>query len=292
MSEPDDWADQALRYPDALRTLEHDAIHTATLRLIAALETAQRTAANGWTAITATARDLPGADAIRQLITRIRQLLDAAFRGQAAHAQRTARDAATTAARLGATQAAATVGTITGTTPPNPPPQTSDTAQQAADAIPAAVDAEHHAALALLTTAALTAAGLAALAAVFNRARRAVSRIAAAVAVAVTSAAAAGSAAVARALGPRMLLLWVAEPDACPACAAYAGHTVPVGKKFPGGLSLDPRRTVFATPLYGPPRHIHCRCVVIPWRSDWQTTGTPLPQLLRKRARQTARRTA
>jgi hypothetical protein len=122
---------------------------------------------------------------------------------------------------------------------------------------------------------------------VFSRARRAVTRITAGVAVAVTSAAANAAVVVARYLGPGVRMLWVAEPGACPACAAYAGRSIRIGGRFPGGLSLDPQRTVFLTAIPGPPRHPHCRCDVIPWHPRWtaNTTGTPLPVLLQQRAR-------
>ena len=174
---------------------------------------------------------------------------------------------------------------LRGVAPPPIPPETGPAAEKAAGGIPAAVQEEQSHALAILTTAALTAYGLAGLHSAFARARRAVSRITAAVAVAVTSAAAHAAITVARHLGPGMRMLWVAEPGACPACAAYAGRTVVPGRFFPGGLSLDPARTVFLNPIAAPPRHPHCRCVVIPWHPGWVTQGTALPILLQQRAR-------
>jgi hypothetical protein len=131
----------------------------------------------------------------------------------------------------------------------HPRPAWSPTGPQAA--IPAAVQEEHSHALALLTTAGLTAYGAAGLASVFSRARRAVTRITAGVAVAITSAAANAALVVARYLGPGVRLLWVAEPGACPACAAYAGRTIRPGGHVPRRLSLDPARTVFLTPSPG-----------------------------------------
>ena len=144
-------------------------------------------------------------------------------------------------------------------------------------------------ALALLTTASLTAYGVAGLASVFSRARRAVTRITAGVAVAITSAAAHAAILVARYLGPGVRMLWVAEPGACPACVAYAGRMVVPGRFFPGGLSTDPARTVFLTPITAPPRHVSCRCVLIPYHPGWHTTGPRLPLLLQQRARYGAR---
>lgn len=283
-------ANQAATHPAALRTLQHHATHTATTALAAALTAARNTATTQWLHATGPARALPTTQQLNDLITRIRAALANIFRTYTPHAQQTAHDAAATAARLGARQAATIATALTGHTAPLTTPTPGTIAQQAADTIPAAIEQEHNAALALLTTASLTALGLAGLSGVFNRAGRAIGRIAAAIATAVTSAAAAGVAAIARALGPDVRLLWVAEPDACPACAAYAGRTIRPGERFPGGLSLDPRRTVFTAAIPAPPRHPHCRCVLIPWRADWHTGGTPLPDLLRQRARQTTAR--
>ncbi|MFD8545648.1 hypothetical protein [Streptomyces sp. NPDC059649] len=283
------WATHAHKQTADLQALEQQATHTATAPLAAAIAAAQRAATTQWLTITSAVRTTPGADAIRRLLQRIRELLAGAFRGQGAHAQQAIQEAALAAVQFGAAQAAR-IGTLIGGSPPPTSPvlEPGPQAQAVTEGVTKAIDNEHHAALALLTTAAITAGGLAGVTAVFRRARRAVARVANAAAVAVTSAAAAGAAAVARAFGPHMLLLWVAEVDACPACRAYAGRTTRPGKPFPGGLTLDPR-TVFPSPIVGPPRHPHCRCVVIPWRSDWQTGGTPLPLLLRQRA-QTARR--
>jgi hypothetical protein len=208
-----------------------------------------------------------------------------------------AQRAAYTAAAMGVQHTSRIVGMLRGVPPTDIPPETGAPADRAAGGIPAAVQEEHSHALALLTTAALTAYGLAGLKSVFARARRAVTRITAGVAVAITSAAAHAALLVARHLGPGVRMLWVAEPGACPACAAYAGRTVRPGGMFPGGLSLDPKRTVFLNPITSPPRHPHCRCGVIPWHPRWVTSGPSLPVLLQQRARASfspapARRTA
>lgn len=285
------WADQARTHPEALHNLEQHAIHNATADLVTGLAAAQKTSTARWLLLLGPDATIPGAEQIKALVRTIRDILASLFRRQIPRAQRAVLDAATTAGRLGIRQATSIVTAITGASPPPIPPVTpSLQAQQAANGIPAGVETEHQAALALLTTSGLTALGLAGLTSVFTRARRAVSRISAAVAVAVTSSAAAAVTVVARALGPEVRLLWVAEHDACPACAAYAGLTVRPGQLFPGGLSLDPRRTTFPSPIASPPRHIHCRCVLIPWLPAWQTGGIPLPELLRRRARQTTRR--
>lgn len=279
-------ADMAQQHPENLRALEHRAIAEATRPLAQALTDAQAAAGARW--IRETVRSsIPAA--ISDFLAYVRDLIGRAFASKGRQAQHAAETAAFNAAQLGARQALA-IAAAMGQRPAEPASvQPGADAQQAADAIPAAVAQEQTHALALLTTAGLTAMGFAGLNAVFTRARRAVGRIAAGMAVAVTSAASHGASLIARALGRNVRLLWVAEPGACPACAAYAGLHIRPGGKFQGGLSLDPRRTVFVTAITGPPRHINCRCVVIPWSPGWPIGGTPLPALLRQRAR-TARR--
>lgn len=280
-------ADMAQRQPAQLRALEHRHAAAAARPLAKALADAQADATHRWTLATTTTQRIPDPVELKALIEHIHKSLDAAFHGQGAYAMAEAQRAAYTAAALGIQHASRITAILRGVPPPDIPPETGTAADRAAGAIPAAVQEEHSHALALLTTAGLTAYGAAGLGAVFSRARRAVTRITAGVAVAVTSAAANAAQVVARYLGPGMRMLWVAEPGACPACAAYAGRSIPLGGHFPGGLSLDPARTVFLTSIPGPPRHPHCRCSVIPWHPRWtvNTSGTPLPVLLQQRAR-------
>jgi len=282
-------ADMAQRQPAQLRALEHRHAAAAARPLAKALADAQADATNRWTLATTPTQRIPGLDELKALIEHIRKALAAAFHGQGAHAMREAQRAAFTAAAMGIQHASRITAILRGVPPPDIPPEAGAVADRAAGAIPAAVQEEHSHALALLTTAGLTAYGAAGLGAVFTRARRAVTRITAGVAVAITSAAANAAAVVARYLGPGVRLLWVAEPGACPACAAYAGRSIRPGGMFPGGLSLDPARTVFMTPIASPPRHPHCRCSVIPWHPRWVTRGPSLPVLLQQRARTEAR---
>lgn len=284
-------ADRAQQHPAALRTLETRAAQDATRPLAQALAVAQQDATARWIRATTRSRT-PDPDTLDRLIATVRQQIATAFRGQGTQAQRAAQRAAAAAVLLGARQAADIAAEMSGQPTPTARPQppgrhgpVGPDAQAAIDQIPAAVEEEHQHALALLTAATLTAMGAAGLAGVFSRAGRAVTRIARAVAVTVTSAAAWGVASVARAIGPTVRLLWVAEPGACPACAAYAGRTILPGGEFPGSLSLAPRRTLFTAPIAGPPRHPHCRCSLIPWLPAWHTGGTSLPDLLRRRAR-------
>lgn len=277
-------ADTARQLPAALRRLEQQAARDAAAPLATALTEAQKTATRQW--LHATDRQtLPSPSALDRLIAAIKQLLADAFRGKGKLAADAIRIAAYNSAQLSARQASAPAAAMRETPSPPIQPVIGPDATAAADAVPAAVDEEHHHALALLTTASLTTLGYSGVTGVFNRARRAVTRIARHAAVAVTSAAAHAAAAVARAIGPTTRLLWVAEPGACAACAAYAGSSVPVGRRFPAALSLDPRRTVFATAPLGPPLHPSCRCWTIPYSPTWPIDGTPLPALLRRAAR-------
>ncbi|WP_232542993.1 hypothetical protein [Streptomyces sp. QHH-9511] len=284
MESTSDIADLAQRQPAQLRALEQRHGAAAARPLSQLLAAAETDATRRWI-LTTPASALPAPTELAALIEHIRRALTAAFHGQGAHAMREAQLAAYTAASLGLRYASQTVTLYRGVPPPGIPAEPGPAAEQAAAGMTAAVQEEHTRALAMLTTAALTAHGLAGLKAVFSRARRAVSRITAGVAVAVTSAAAHAAISVARLLGPGMRLVWAAEPGACPACAAYAGRAVVPGRFFPGGLSLDSARTVFLTPLASPPRHPHCRCVLIPYHPSWVAHGTPLPELLRRRAR-------
>lgn len=277
-------ADTARQLPAALRRLEQQAARDAAAPLATALTDAQQAATRQW--LHATDRQtLPSPSALDRLIASVKQLLADAFRGKGKLAADTIRIAAFNSAQLSARQASALAAAMSDQPTPPVQPVIGPEAAAAADAVPAAVEDEHQRALALLTTASVTALGFAGLTGAFNRARRAVTRIARHAAVAVTSAAAHTAAAVARAIGPTIRLLWVAEPGACPACAAYAGRSVIAGRRFPAALSLDPRRTIFATAPKGPPLHPHCRCWTIPYSPTWRVDGTPLPRLLRQYAR-------
>ncbi|MFD6490663.1 hypothetical protein [Streptomyces sp. NPDC060188] len=273
-------ADIAQQHPDDIRAFEQRAIAAATRPLAQAIADAQRAAGDRWIRETAGAQ-IPAR--LQEFIDYVRGLLKRAFAGHGKQARRATETAAYNGAQLGAQQAASIARAMQQTVPPitvEPGPE----AQQAAELLPAAIDQDHRHALALLTTAGLTAMGLAGLNSAFTRARRAVGRIATGMAVAITSAVSHGASLIARALGSGVRLLWVAEADACDACLAYAGLHIKEGGKFQGGLSLNPRRTVFITAITGPPRHPHCRCALIPWSPNWPIDGTPLPTLLRQRA--------
>lgn len=267
-----------------IRRIEQQAAGHATQPLSQALASAQTQATRDW--LHATNRQAPPSPSVlARLVAAIKKMLANAFRGRGKEAADAIRVAAYSAAQHSTRQASAMAATMRGT--PTHPVQAviGPDAVAAADAVPDAVDEEHGHALALLTTASLTALGLAGLVGVFNRARRAVTRIARHAAVAITAAAAYAAQAVARTIGPTVRVLWVAEPGACPACAAYAGRSAIPGHRFPAALSLDPARTAFPTAPKGPPLHPHCRCWLLPYSPDWPVDGTPLPALLRQYAR-------
>lgn len=245
----------AQQQPERLRALEQRAVADATRPLAAAIADAQAAAVARWIRETISTT-IP--EQLDKLIDWVRQLLRQAFAGKGAQAQRAAERAAFTAAQQGIQQSSKLAAAMHGQPTPPVTPAIGNQAQAAAEAIPAAVEEEHGHALALLTTAGLTAMGLAGLNSVFKRARRAVGRISRGVASAVGSAAANAARLVATALGGGVRLLWVTEAGACAACRAYAGRHIKPGGQFPGGLSLDPKRTVFPTAIPGPPRHPHC----------------------------------
>ncbi|WP_202551631.1 hypothetical protein [Streptomyces sp. SID8352] len=276
----------AHRQPARIRALEQQAIADATRPLAQALATAHKAALTRWTRETS-GQQIPAR--LDDLIAWLRKTLREAFAGRGRQAQRAATQAAFAAALDAALRTAQLAAGMRGKPAPPVSPAIGTDAQATADAIPAAVEEEHGHALALLTTASLTAMGLAGLNAVFSRARRAIGRIARGVAVAIGHAATHAAQLVARALGSDTRLLWVTEPDACAACRAYAGRHIRPGGRFPGGLSLDPQRTSFPTAIPGPPRHPHCRCALVPWSPTWRVSGPPLPTLLRQQARITRR---
>ncbi|CAM5395142.1 hypothetical protein STENM36S_06391 [Streptomyces tendae] len=279
-------ADRAQQQPERLRALEQRAIADATRPLAQALTDAQAAAVTRWIRETI-GQQIP--ERLADFITWARELLRRAFAGKSTQAQAVAERAAFNAAQSSAQQNVAIAATMSGQPVPPAIVDTGADARTAAASIPAAIQEEQGHALALLTTTGLTAMGLAGLNSAFSRARRAVGRIARATAVAVGSAAANAARHIARSLGPDIRLLWVTEAGACAACRAYAGLHIRPGERFRGGLSLDPQRTVFTTAISSPPRHPHCRCALIPWSPAWPVSGTPLPTLLRRRARTTWR---
>ncbi|MYX67368.1 hypothetical protein K388_05573 [Streptomyces sp. KhCrAH-43] len=273
----------ARQQPATTRRIEQRTGTTAAQPLAIALATARRDALQQWASATGR-QTIPSPTALERLIAAIKKALGSAFRGAGAAARDAIRQGALQAAALSAQQASHLAASMRTQPSPYVRPVIGPDAATAADTVPDAVDGDHRHALALLTTASLTALGLGAVTGVFNRARRAVTRIAQHAAVAISSAASHAATAVAQAIGPTIRLLWVAEPGACDACAAYAGRSTRPGQKFPGGLSLNPARAMFPAPLEGPPRHPHCRCWLLPYSPDWPIDGAPLPGLLRQHA--------
>ena len=248
-------ADTAQQQPDRIRALEHRTIADITRPLAEALTDVQAAALTRWVRETV-GQQIPSR--LQEFIDWVRRLIRQAFAGKGKQAREAVELAALVAAQQGVQQASQLASAMSGQPAPVIRPEPGQQAQDASAAIPPAVEEEQSHALAMLTVAGLTATGLAGLNSVFKRARRAVGRISRGTAVAITAASAHAVGLVARAFGSDARLLWVTETGACPACRAYAGLTVKPGHLFPGGLSLDPRRTVFADPIPGPPRHVHC----------------------------------
>lgn len=286
-------ANQAEQHTHQLRQLADTVTTQATAALTAQLAAAQAAATTAWIAATADLTATPPRPQLARILTDARSRLTTAMAGQDTAAARALTAGAQQATRMGTQQAArfATAASGTPQLPPPTPPVDPDV-QQAISQVPAQVREQQQAALQLLTVAATTAAGWAGVAAAFNLARRAVTRIRSAASWILGASAAHGVRAFAEHADTGVpddgrrptVLMWVAEPGACPACAAYAGRHIEPGGKFPGGLTLDRARAYFPAPVTGPPRHSHCRCVLVPWRADWAAPGSPLPALLRQRA--------
>jgi hypothetical protein len=85
-------------------------------------------------------------------------------------------------------------------------------------------------------------------------------------------------------------LLWIAERDACVVCTALAGHVAnpATGVWFDEFATFGPHRPPApwppGQPLMRPPRHPHCRCMVVVWLGS--ASGQPdLPASLQHEAR-------
>ena len=99
----------------------------------------------------------------------------------------------------------------------------------------------------------------------------------------VNRAAATGAMAVVKELDVSML--WVAERDACVHCLAYSGKVVPVGEKFPGGLTFG-AKPLDTGDLPYPPLHPNCRCRITPWSGSRDGVGdVEMPAALEREAR-------
>lgn len=288
-------ADTAQQNTAQLQALEVAVAAAATAGLAAALTSALRATTTAWLRAVGTLADTPGRPGLEALLRETRRRIAEAMAGQGRIAQQIAADGARRAVRLGVQQGAAFAFAASGTPPPVPPaPPLDDEVRAALADMPAHVEEQRSAAMKALTMAAVAAVGWAGITAAFGVARRSITRLAAAASVALGAALRAGVQAVASAIDQASsrrseptLLMWVAEPTSCLACAAYSGRTIRPDEKFPGGLSLNPDKTVFATAIPGPPRHPHCRCVLVPWRQNWAQPGPQLAAVLRQRARRT-----
>lgn len=220
---------------------------------------------------------------LASLLAGVRDDMDRASRGLGARSQRTLEDALDGAARMGARHAAGFLTRATGRRHAVPDVTVPEDAARAAAALAATVAEQLRLAGRLLSPQMVSGSGWQGVLTGLGAARRTVTLIRRTVAWAIHRAINGGAAQTADHYGARAL--WVAEPDACVICLAYAGRISTQDGRFPGGLSMDPAsRSTGTAALDGPPAHIRCRCRVVPWMPDWDTGPGSLPALLRDQA--------
>jgi hypothetical protein len=222
--------------------------------------------------------------ALAGYLARVRRDADRVVQGLGPRASRAARGALDGAAQLGARQAltfAQRAGGVRGRPLRAAVP---DDAVVAARAIAGAVAEQMRLAARLLSPAMVRLSGWRGVVAGVAAAKRTASVVRSAITWCVHRAVNSGAGQAIAAL--HLERLWVAEPDACVRCVAYAGRVADPDGMFPGGLAADPvARDLGAARIDGPPRHVGCRCRVVPWRDVWTPPGSPtLPDLLRDRA--------
>lgn len=217
------------------------------------------------------------------LLAGVRKDVDKASRNLDTRSQRALEGALDSAARLGAQHAAAFLTRATGRRHDAPDVAVPEDAARAAAPLATAVGEQLRLASRLLSPRMASGRGWRGVLAGLGAARRAVTLLRQTIAWAVHRSINGGAAQTADHYNAR--LLWIAEPDACVTCLAYAGRVSDRDGRFPGGLSMDPRsRTASAAALDGPPAHISCRCRAVPWLPDWGTGPGSLPALLRDQA--------
>lgn len=217
------------------------------------------------------------------LLAGTRRDVDRASRDLGGRSQRVLEDALDGAARLGARHAAGFLTRATGRRHAVPDVTVPKDAARTAAALASTVTEQLRMAARLLSPQMVSGSGWRGVLMGLGAARRAATLVRQAVTWAIHRAINSGAAQTADHYDAR--LLWIAEPDACVTCLAYAGHVSDRDGRFPGGLSMDPAsRSTGTAALDGPPVHIHCRCRVVPWMPDWDTGPGSLPALLRDQA--------
>lgn len=264
--------------------LEAAAVAEAAAGVDTGLSAVLAAALAAWVAAFGSLTAAPSGVGLATLLNRVRRDVARATRGLGPRAARSASRALPEAAALGAGHAAE-FARAAGHEPARAP-----SARPPADAVRAAsdlADTINHqlgASDRLLTPRVVQQTSWRGVVAGLGAARRALSLARAGIAWSVHRAINAGAAQTIAAM--RANAVWVAEPDACVRCLAYAGRLADSDRVFPGGLSADPQQErPGAAPVPGPPLHAHCRCKLLPWRDEWAPPGgVTLPDLLRDRA--------
>jgi hypothetical protein len=233
----------------------------------------------GWVAAFGSLSAAGGGLKLAQLLARLRGDVDRASSGLGRRAQRALEGALTDAAELGAQHAVTFARRASRQDFGVPGVDVSEAARDAARTLVDAVAVQLRLAARLLSPHTISGTGWRGIVVALAAARRAATLVRSAVAWTVHRAINDGAAQAIQRLDARAM--WVAEPDACVVCLAYAGRLADRDGQFPGGLSMDPHsRSTRHAAIEGPPLHPACRCRVVPWRDDWGS----LPDLLRDQA--------
>lgn len=220
---------------------------------------------------------------LARLLTGVRADVERASRGLPGRSQRALEQVLAGAAQLGARHATGFLTRATGHRHTVPGVAVPEDAARAAANLAGAVGEQLRMAARLLSPRMVSGSGWRGVLTGLGAARRAATMVRQTIAWAVHRAINGGAAQVADHYGAR--LLWIAEPDACVVCLAYAGQVSTGEGRFPGGLSMDPAgRSTTKAALDGPPAHPACRCRAVPWLPDWDTGPGTLPALLRDQA--------
>lgn len=217
------------------------------------------------------------------LLARLRGDVNLAGSGLGRRARRALEGALGDAAEMGARHATDFARRASGDRLDVPGVDVSEAAWDAVHGLADAVAEQLRLAVRLLSPRTISATGWRGVVVALAAARRAASLVRSTVAWAVHRAVNDGATQAANALGAWGL--WVAEPDACVRCLAYAGRLTDRDGLFPGGLSMDPHtRSTSKAALESPPAHPSCRCRLVPWMPEWGTGPGGLPDLLRDQA--------
>jgi hypothetical protein len=84
--------------------------------------------------------------------------------------------------------------------------------------------------------------------------------------------------------GDRVMMLWSVEPNACATCTGYAGALAAVGDPFEPVMEVADASGRLTGPLWGPPAHPNCRCMLLPWYGRQDPLPTDTPMRMRRQA--------